>query len=281
MSDLDQYAVFGHPIDHSLSPQIHTLFAQETGQSLCYVRRDVKPDQFESELTRFLAEGGKGLNCTIPLKELAYGIAATKSTRALRAKAVNTLMLCPDGALYGDNTDGTGLVRDLTLRLGITLKDRNILLIGAGGASRGILLPLLEERPANLTLTNRTMARAETLAMEFADFNRITVSPLQELKGKTFHLILNATAASLTGELPELPEHLLAHDGICYDLAYGKQPTAFVEWGIKAGAARSVDGIGMLVEQAALAFELWRGIKPNTASVIETLEIDRSTCNAL
>ncbi|MGI9213853.1 MAG: shikimate dehydrogenase [Methylococcaceae bacterium] len=281
MSDLDQYAVFGHPIDHSLSPQIHTLFAKETGQSLCYGRRDVKPEQFESELASFLAEGGKGLNCTIPLKELAYGIAATKSPRALRAKAVNTLMLCPDGSLHGDNTDGTGLVRDLTLRLGITLQDRNILLIGAGGASRGILLPLLEALPAILTLTNRTLARAEQLAMEFADFTRINVSPLQELKGKTFDLILNATAASLTGELPELPEHLLAHEGICYDLAYGKQPTAFVEWGIKAGAARSVDGIGMLVEQAALAFELWRGMRPHTASVIETLEKGRSTCNSL
>lgn len=276
MTTLDQYAVFGHPIGHSLSPRIHTLFAEQTGQSLCYTRQDVESDRFESALTGFLARGGKGLNCTVPLKELAYAVAAEKSPRALRAKAVNTLAVCADGQLYGDNTDGAGLVRDLTRHLAIPLKDRRILLIGAGGASRGILLPLLEEAPHSLILTNRTLDRAERLAAEFDDFPLLGVCPLDELKGKTFDVILNATAASLSGDLPDLPENLLAEGGCCYDLAYGKQPTAFVEWGLRAGAALSADGIGMLVEQAAEAFELWRGVRPETASVIARLKEDRA-----
>lgn len=274
MANVDHYAVFGHPIGHSLSPHIHTLFAGQSGQSLHYSRQDVEPERFESALAEFLAQGGKGLNCTVPLKELAYTAAAEKSARALRAKAVNTLLVRTDGQLYGDNTDGAGLVADLTRHLGISLKDSRILLIGAGGASRGILLPLLEEAPCRLILTNRTLSRAEQLAVEFDDFPEIGVCPLNELKGKTFDLIVNATAASLTGDLPDLPENLLAQGGCCYDLAYGKAPTVFVEWGMRVGAALSVDGIGMLVEQAAEAFELWRGVRPETASVIARLKAD-------
>lgn len=277
MSSIDLYAVFGHPIGHSLSPRIHTLFAAKTGQSLSYSRQDVEPDRFEAALASFLDEGGKGLNCTVPLKELAFEVADRKSLRAMKAKAVNTLALCDDGQIYGDNTDGVGLVRDLTTHLGMTLKDSRILLIGAGGASRGILLPLLEQQPYSLTLTNRTLCRAEQLAADFGEFSSISVCPLAELQGKKFDLILNATAASLTGELPNLPATIVAAGGSCYDLAYGSQPTAFVKWGIQVGAVQSVDGIGMLVEQAAEAFDLWRGIRPDTASVLAKLKAERAT----
>ena len=273
---IDQYAVFGHPICHSLSPRIHTLFAEQTGQILNYTRQDVQPEQFGVALAAFFAQGGKGLNCTVPLKELAYTAAIEKSPRAIRARAVNTLAVRSDGQLYGDNTDGAGLVRDLTGHFALSLQDRRILLIGAGGASRGILLPLLEEKPYSLTLTNRTLSRAEQLAAEFDDFSQMDVCPLDALKGKTFDLIINATAASLTGELPDLPEHLVAEGGCCYDLAYADRPTAFVDWGIQAGAALSVDGLGMLVEQAAESFALWRGIRPETASIIARMKDERA-----
>ncbi|MBM3203764.1 shikimate dehydrogenase [Candidatus Woesearchaeota archaeon] len=268
MSSIDQYAVFGHPINHSLSPEIHARFAAETGQSMAYARQDITPEQFAQALTDFLKQGGKGLNCTVPLKELAYAVCDRRSPGAERARAVNTLMRGTNGQLYGDNTDGTGLVRDLTRNLSLSLKGLRILLIGAGGASRGVLFPLLEQQPGVLVLTNRTLARAEQMVAEFSDLGRVSVSSLQALGGQTFDLILNATAASLTGELPDLPDHLVAEGSICYDLAYSAKPTAFVQWGIRAGAARSVDGIGMLVEQAADAFELWRGVRPHTAAVI-------------
>ncbi len=271
MATIDLYAVFGYPIDHSLSPDIHVRFATETGQSIRYDRRAVTLDEFADAVTGFVEQGGKGLNCTVPLKEAAYTVSDHTSPRAQRARAVNTLLVCPDGQLYGDNTDGSGLVRDLTLNLSVSLSGKNILLIGAGGASRGILLPLLEQQPARLLLTNRTLARAEQLAAEFADFACIEVQPLATLRGTGFDLILNATSASLSSDLPELPEGIVAPGCLCYDLAYGSQPTAFVEWGLRAGADKSVDGIGMLVEQAADAFELWRGIRPQTAGVITWL----------
>ena len=276
MSNIDHYAVFGHPINHSLSPRIHTLFAEQTGQALHYSRQDVAPEEFATALHEFLARGGQGLNCTVPLKELAYNVATHKSPQALRAKAVNTLAVRADGQLYGDNTDGRGLVRDLTSHLAVPIKNSRILLIGAGGASRGILLPLLEQSPARLTLTNRTFSRAEQLAFEFNDFPTVGVCPLEQLAGQQFDLLLNATAASLTGDIPPLPADILAPGAVCYDLAYAARPTAFVEWALRSGAALSVDGIGMLVEQAAESFLIWRGIRPDTESVIEQLRYERS-----
>jgi shikimate dehydrogenase len=275
MQTPDRYAVFGHPISHSKSPRIHTLFAEQTGQSLVYSAEDVPPGLFEPSVRTFLASGGKGLNCTVPLKELAFALADRRSPRAERGKAVNTLALQADGSLYGDNTDGVGLIRDLTLNLRIPLHGRRILLLGAGGASRGILAPLLEQQPAGLTIANRTLEKALLLAAEFRDLGPVSGCGFPELAGNTFDLILNATAASLSGKLPDLPENLLAVEGYCYDLAYGSRPTAFVQWGERAGAALSVDGIGMLVEQAAEAFELWRGIRPETRPVIEALNAER------
>lgn len=269
----DRYAVFGHPIGHSKSPRIHTLFAAQTGQDLIYTAQDVPAESFEASAREFFAAGGKGLNCTVPLKELAFRFADQLSERAKRAKAVNTLALLPDGGILGDNTDGVGLVRDLTVNLGLPLAGRRILLLGAGGASRGVLAPLLEKAPDRLVIANRTAEKAAQLAAEFADLGPVTGGGFGDLAGQSFDLILNATAASLSGDLPDLPAGVLAAGGSCYDLAYGKGPTPFVRWGQAAGAVLSVDGVGMLVEQAAEAFHLWRGVRPDTGPVIAALGI--------
>ncbi len=271
----DQYAVFGHPISHSKSPRIHTLFAEQTRQNLEYTAWDVPADRFSEELRRFAEAGGKGLSCTVPLKELAWQIADKKSVQAERAKAVNTLRIGSDGGLYGDNTDGVGLVRDLTQNLGIAITGCKILLLGAGGASRGILEPLLALKPERVVIANRTLEKAERLADEFSEVGSIQALKFDSLVGNRFNLILNATSASLRGELPPLPEGVLAPLGYCYDLAYGSQPTAFVEWGERMGAKLSTDGIGMLVEQASEAFFIWRGVRPQTVPVIERLNAER------
>ena len=271
----DQYAVFGHPISHSKSPRIHTLFAQQTGQRIEYTARDVPADIFKEELKNFADGGGRGLSCTVPLKELAWHIANEKSERANRARAVNTLVIGNDGKLFGDNTDGVGLMRDLTENLGVTVTGLDILLLGAGGASRGVIDPLLAGKPSRLFIANRTLAKAEKLASEFSDRGGIAALGFESLNGESFDLILNATAASLTGDLPPLPERILNPGGVCYDLAYGSQPTPFVRWGVGQGARLSVDGIGMLVEQAAESFFIWRGKRPQTRAVIELLNLAR------
>ena len=275
MPSTDRYAVFGHPISHSQSPRIHRLFAEQTGQQLIYSAVDVTPETFETSVNEFIQSGGRGLNCTVPLKELAFRRAETLSIRGQRSKAVNTLALLPDGTLYGENTDGIGLTRDLTQNLGIELNGQRILILGAGGATRGILEPLLQSKPRQLDIANRTPNKAIKLASEFADLGPITGGGFQTFAGESYDIILNATAASLTGELPDLPPGILAQDGTCYDLAYGQQPTAFVRWGQKQGARLSVDGIGMLVEQAAEAFLLWRGIRPETTPVLAALNAAR------
>lgn len=275
MPSTDRYAVFGHPISHSQSPRIHRLFAEQTGQQLTYSAEDVTPETFETSVNTFIRTGGRGLNCTVPLKELAFRRADILSIRAQRSKAVNTLALLPDGSLYGENTDGAGLARDLTRNLGIKLTGKRILILGAGGATRGILEPLLQLKPLRLDIANRTPDKAVKLANEFADLGPITGGGFQAFAGASYDIILNATAASLTGELPDLPPGILAQDGACYDLAYGQQPTAFVRWGQEQGARLSVDGIGMLVEQAAEAFLLWRGIRPDTAPVLAALNASR------
>lgn len=277
MPPADRYAVFGHPIGHSQSPRIHRLFAEQTGQTLTYTAEDVTPEIFEPSVKAFFQTGGRGLNCTVPLKELAFRLADTLSDRAQRSKAVNTLALRDDGMIFGENTDGVGLVRDLIHNLGLDLTGQRILILGAGGATRGILEPLLQRQPSRLTIANRTPEKAAQLATEFGDIGPITGGDFATLAGGDFDLILNATAASLSGDLPDLPPDILAQDGACYDLAYGREPTAFVRWGLEQGARLSVDGIGMLVEQAAEAFHLWRGIRPDTAPVIAELNVSRSS----
>jgi shikimate dehydrogenase len=279
--NIDHYAVFGHPIGHSQSPRIHTLFAAQTGQAMDYRALEVRPESFGDALGEFFASGGKGLNLTVPLKELGFRRVDALSQRAQRAGAVNTVAMRIDGTLYGDNTDGIGLLRDLRHNLELALKGRRILLLGAGGASRGVVEPLLEALPEELVIANRTAEKAEQLAGEFAPWGNILGCGLDALTGRCFDLILNATSASLKDDLPPLPEGLLAPQGSAYDLAYGPGATAFVRWGSAQGARLSADGMGMLVEQAAEAFALWRGVTPRTAAVIEQLNRERGFSGVL
>lgn len=270
----DQYAVFGDPINHSKSPRIHSLFASQTKQALTYTAQQVSAEMFSTATRRFFAEGGKGLNCTVPLKELAWEFAEQLSERAQLAKAVNTLKLTAGGQIYGDNTDGIGLLNDLRHN-GIELTNARVLVLGAGGATRGILSPLLAANPRCMVIANRTLAKAEKLAEEFT-VTTLTAIDFNSLAGQTFDLIINATSASLSGNLPPLPPNILAPNGCCYDLAYANQATSFVTWGQAQGAAKSLDGLGMLVEQAAEAFFLWRGIRPDTTAVIKLLNSERN-----
>jgi shikimate dehydrogenase len=275
MISTDRYAVFGHPIKHSKSPRIHRLFADQTGQMLEYTAQEVPAEQFRNAVTKFFAEGGKGLNCTLPLKELAWDYADHKTERAQLSKAVNTLALMEDGSILGDNTDGHGLITDLITNHAISLSGIRILILGAGGASRGIIAPLLDQSPKTVVIANRTVERAIMLAAEFNGKGSITGCGFEALTNQQFDLILNATSASLSGQLPPLPGNLLSAGGNCYDLAYGNEPTAFVRWGLANHAGKSLDGLGMLVEQAAEAFFIWRGVRPKTQPVIELLNSER------
>lgn len=275
MSTIDRYAVFGSPIKHSKSPRIHRLFAEQTGQTISYVAQEVAAEGFPAAVNCFFAAGGKGLNCTVPLKELAYRFASRKTKRAERSKAVNTLVLQADGSILGDNTDGCGLVSDLLHNHQLILANKRILILGAGGASRGIIGPLLELKPIQLVIANRTAEKAILLAKEFKHMGDVSGCGFENFGQLQFDLILNATSASLSGQLPPLPEGLLADQGSCYDLAYGNEPTTFVRWGLAHGAQRSLDGLGMLVEQAAEAFFIWRGVRPQTQQVIKLLNEER------
>jgi len=275
MTPIDHYAVFGSPIKHSKSPRIHKLFAEQTLQSLIYDAQEVNAEQFSSSVSHFFANGGKGLNCTLPLKELAWRFADKKTERAELSKAVNTLALQPDGSLLGDNTDGVGLLTDLMNNHLVKLKDQNVLILGAGGASRGIILPILEQNVASLVIANRTIDKAINLANEFVHKGAINGCGFDDLAHQQFDLIINATSSSLSNEIPPLPENILSNNGVCYDLAYGNDPTSFVRWGEKNKAIKSLDGLGMLVEQAAEAFFIWRGVRPITKEIIELLNSER------
>jgi shikimate dehydrogenase len=267
----DQYAVIGNPIEHSKSPLIHRLFAEQTGQAMEYGRILGNPDDFKGDVQRFIGQGGRGLNVTVPFKEMAWRLADQLSERAQRAGAVNTLILLEDGRLRGDNTDGVGLVHDLVRNHGCALSGSRILLLGAGGAARGVLDPLLESGPERLLIANRTATRALALADEWKTAGPVSGCGLEELSGQHFDLIINATAAGLAGQVPEIPNDLLLPGGWCYDMMYAQTPTAFVRWGLEHGAAKALDGLGMLVEQAAESFFLWRGVRPDTREVIRAL----------
>jgi shikimate dehydrogenase len=268
----DQYAVMGNPIAHSQSPRIHTLFAIQTGQFMEYRAIRVQPNHFTEAVDTFRAEGGKGLNITVPFKQNAWIYADILSPRAERARAVNTLVFQESGSAFGENTDGIGLIRDLKKNHGFELKNKRILLLGAGGAAQGVLQPLLAEQPAKLVIANRTPSKAMEMALLFADLGRLSGCAFPELEGSSFDLIINATTASLQGEVPSLPKGLLAEGGWCYDLMYSAEPTAFVRWSHQQHAQRALDGLGMLVEQAAESFFLWRGIRPDTRPVIAKLQ---------
>ncbi|MBF0257076.1 MAG: shikimate dehydrogenase [Gammaproteobacteria bacterium] len=261
----DRYAVIGNPIAHSKSPLIHAAFAAQTGEDIDYGR--ILGEDFAADVGAFIAAGGKGLNVTVPFKEQAWALADELSPAAELAGAVNTLILLADGRLRGDNTDGTGLVRDLLQNHGVVLAGKRLLLLGAGGASRGVLRPLLEQQPQRLTIANRTAVKARELADLLADA-RVQGCGLEGLAGQQFDLIINGTAAGLGGAVPAIPDDCLAPGGVSYDMMYGLEPTAFVRWGQAHGASLALDGLGMLVEQAAEAFYLWRGLRPQTAPVI-------------
>jgi shikimate dehydrogenase len=265
----DRYAVFGHPVAHSRSPWIHARFAALTGQSLSYEARDVPPNGFDAALAEFLAEGGRGLNITLPHKLAAFAAAERLTPRARRAGAVNTLAAQP-GGLLGDNTDGAGLLRDLQHNLGIAVAARRVLLVGAGGAARGALPALLDAGPRAVLVANRSPGKAVALATDFAADGPVTGAGLEAAHGP-FDLVINATSASLSDAVPALPDEVIGPATFCYDMAYGSAPTAFMRWAHERGAAGVADGIGMLVEQAAESFALWRGVRPPTAQVLAEL----------
>ena len=266
----DRYAVMGHPIAHSKSPFIHRRFAADTGELVAYDALLVEPGGFRDAVERFRAQGGCGLNVTIPFKEEAFALASRRSGRAERAGAVNTLWF-DDAAVCGDNTDGVGLVRDLARNLAVGVEGRSVLLLGAGAAARGVVGPLLDERPRRLAIANRTPSRAVELARRFEGQGPVGVVAFDALPAGGFEIVVNATAASLAGDLPPLPRGTLRPGGVAYDTAYAARPTPFVDWGAGQGAAIATDGLGMLVEQAAESFRLWRGREPRTAPVIEAL----------
>ena len=270
---MDRYAVIGNPIAHSKSPQIHAAFARQTGQALSYEALLAPVDGFAQTVADFRAHGGRGLNVTVPFKLEAFALAEHHTARAQAAGAVNTLALGADGIL-GDNTDGAGLVRDLSANLNFALAGRRILLLGAGGATRGALLPLLDSRPARLTIANRTVAKAEALAALFAARAGdcvLDACGFDALAGRRFDLVINATAASLADELPPLPPGLYAEGALAYDMMYARAPTRFMRAALADGAARVADGLGMLVEQAAESFTLWRGVRPDSSPVLAAL----------
>jgi len=264
----DEYAVMGNPIAHSKSPQIHSLFANQTHQNIRYRAIQVDPGGFAQAVGNFFASGGKGLNITVPFKQEAWQLASELSERARLAGAVNTMKPLPGGGIYGDNTDGIGLVCDLIQNLGVTLSAKKLLLVGAGGAARGVIAPLLEQRPGQLTIVNRTMDRAHELVQHFSSKGEIDAKSFATLEGEHFDVIINATSASLQGDLPPLPASTMIQSDIVYDMMYASEPTLFLKWAQQQGARKISDGLGMLVEQAAESFYIWRGVKPDTAPVI-------------
>jgi len=266
----DHYAVIGNPIGHSKSPLIHTEFAKQTGQDLDYISQEIPLDGLASGLKQLQKEGFKGINITVPFKEQVWQSVDNKSKHAKRAGAINTLLFNQDGTLYGDNTDGIGLCRDLVDNHQIGLKDKRILLLGAGGAARGVIEPLLSYQPSQLFIANRTASKAQQLADIFTEFGNIQGGGFDELTGH-FDVIINATSASLQGKVPPLPNDILNEQASCYDMMYSDTDTAFIIWAKQHGAGKSIDGLGMLVEQAAEAFRLWRGVKPDTKTVIELI----------
>jgi shikimate dehydrogenase len=269
---LDQYGVFGHPVGHSFSPFIHGVFARDTGQQMSYRAYDVEPQEFGTRVQEFFGAGGRGLNITLPHKVAAVEVAQELTARAAHAAAINTLALQDDNVVLGDNTDGAGLVRDLCDNLGLVVTQRRLLILGAGGATRGVLAPLLGLQPAIAVIANRTPERAEALAAAFADLGVTQGVGFAYVGDTPFDLIINATSASLSGDIPPIPAGAIGPETVCYDLAYGRSAMAFVHWAQQSGCALAVQGLGMLVEQAAESFRLWRGVRPATAEVLAALK---------
>ncbi len=270
MNAPDQYGVVGHPINHSWSPFIHGLFAKQTDQFLVYRLYDVPPEDFRAQVLEFFTRGGRGLNVTVPHKEAAAELANELTARADRAGAVNTL-IARDHSLLGDNTDGHGLVTDLRKNLGLTITNDRVLVLGAGGATRGVLEPLLELGPTEVLIANRSPERAVNLASLFADLGAVRGCGFEDLDDEPFDLVINATAAGLTGSVPNINAAVIGRHTVCYDMSYSKSATPFVSWAVEQGCARAHKGWGMLVEQAAESFTQWRGVRPDTEPVLAAL----------
>lgn len=266
----DLYALFGNPITQSKSPNIHRQFAEQTGQDMHYTKQLVALGEFEQAAQAFFDQGGKGLNITVPFKLNAFEFAQKRTARAERAGAVNTLAKLSDGTILGDNTDGIGMIHDMH-NLAWELEGKRVLILGAGGAVRGILQPLLEEKPAQIVIANRTYSKAEELAKNFHDMGDVQAKTFEQLTGEIFDLVINGTSASMQGELPPLPDNLLAANASCYDMMYAAEPTIFLRWAQERGAAQIADGLGMLIGQAAEAFYLWRQIRPEVVPVITAM----------
>ncbi len=271
MNNSLRFAVFGNPIKHSRSPFIHSAFAGQCGLRLEYRAVRVEVGDFPRAVAAFFDAGGSGLNVTVPFKEEAAGLAQELTPRASRAGAVNTLWTDDEGQVHGDNTDGIGLVRDMVANLGWAVQGQRVLIVGAGGAVRGILEPLLRELPLSIHIVNRTVERAQRLAHEFAGLGDITASGYDGLCGSQFDLVINASSAGLCGEAPPLHANILGERTCCYDLLYGAEPTAFMRWAAHNAAWAVSDGLGMLVEQAAEAFFTWHRQRPETQPVIHEL----------
>lgn len=268
----DRYAVVGNPVAHSLSPRIHVSFAEQTQQPMSYKAIELAIDNFPLELLELQRQGLKGANVTVPFKQQAWKICSHRSPRAEQAGAVNTLSFMDNGDICGDNTDGTGLTRDLQDNHEIPIQHKKILILGAGGAVRGVLAPLLALKPDSILIANRTLKKAEKLAAEISATGTIYTCSYDDLGADKFDLIINATAAGLSNQVPPLSEKAIGSSTICYDMMYQlDSPTAFVTWARDRGAARAIDGLGMLVEQAAESFYIWRGVRVDTTEVINNL----------
>lgn len=265
------YAVMGNPVRHSKSPAIHRSFAEQCGIDLEYRAIEVELGGFAAAVHAFRASGGRGLNVTVPFKLEAYALADRRSARAQQARAVNTLKFETDGAIYGDNTDGIGLVHDLVVNCATPLAGRHILVIGAGGAARGIVGPILEEGVARLLIANRTVSKARELVAMFAGHAELDACGFDALADGRFDIVINSTAASLQGEALQLPPDMFVPGALAYDLMYGEALTPFLQWASKHGAAKVSDGLGMLVEQAAESFFIWHGRRPQTEAVLAAL----------
>lgn len=267
-SSVDQYRVFGNPIKQSRSPAIHQAFAKSTSQNLSYESQLVALDAFAETIAQFMASGGKGANITVPFKEQALALCDTLSERARLAAAVNTLTF-KNGKIYGDNTDGLGLVQDL-LRHQVKLKGCKILLLGAGGAAKGVILPLLAQAPTSIVIANRTVSKAEKLCQQF-NSEKLSACSFEEASQAQYDVIINATSASLSGSVPPISADLINANVVCYDMVYGKGLTPFLSWAQQLHAAQIIDGLGMLVGQAAESFNIWRGVMPETENVLVSL----------
>jgi shikimate dehydrogenase len=269
---IDRYAVVGNPIAHSLSPQIHRLFAEQTKQSISYDAIELSIDNFPAQIQDLQRQGFRGVNVTVPFKQQAWEICHQRSPRAELAGAVNTLVFGQNSDIFGDNTDGAGLTRDLIYNYEVSIQSSTILILGAGGAARGVLGPLLGLDPESITIVNRTLEKAEILAQDFSSIGKINTSSYDDLGAEKFDLIINATAAGLNNQVPPVNETVVGSHSVCYDMMYKlDSATSFVAWARNQGAAKAIDGLGMLVEQAAESFYIWRGIRANTSDVINNL----------